>query len=353
MPTVVYSVGVVQSYTCNSSAYTVDVETANGWHFDVRNDDDESWIPVGTGTLTARYNYEPENWAFATNTTAVRYTPGVQWIWNTNSTTGTGYELAAWAGWQQTYNQVRVTQQQSALTQALAHADSMGRQELDLDLAEFLERIDAPDLGDEAVEQVMGRYDVAFAYAVNDRLDRLAEHRRQAEADRRAERLLVSLLSAEQKREWLEHKHVTERAPSGRRWRFYPIWSGGSTILNGESNVRRATLCVHYQEKIPNTDLMAGMLLALRNGDEHLVLAKANLHSGNFTPEEHTIRRLTREAIFQGATRDAMRRIGEQFREMADNVGRGLRLANDAAGNLVIADEAPDPIFVDDVEIAG
>lgn len=111
----------------------------------------------------------------------------------------------------------------------------------------------------------------------------------EGEANRRAELLLLSLLSHEQKEEWLAHRYVTEVAPSGRVWRLYPKWAGAACLMDG--NTRRATLCLHPLERVPDVDVMAAILVGLRNDQEEHYIKIAILHGGDWTQEEQAIRR--------------------------------------------------------------
>lgn len=135
------------------------------------------------------------------------------------------------------------------------------------------------------------------AYEVRVEADRaaarvLVEH---AEAQRKAEVLLVSILTAEQKREWLQYRRVTHVSPSGRTWRLFPQWAGGVTLMDDTGEVRRATLCVHTAARIPEADNMVGLLLSLRSGDEEHLISIANLSAGELTEDELRIRRERRE----------------------------------------------------------
>lgn len=134
------------------------------------------------------------------------------------------------------------------------------------------------------------------AYEVRVEAERARNRNRLAmlEAQRKAEVLLLSILSAEQKREWLEHKRVTHVSSSGRIWRLFPQWAGGVTLMNGD--VRRATLCLHTAERIPEADNIVGLLLSLRHGDEDHLISIANLSAGELTEDELQIRRERRKA---------------------------------------------------------
>lgn len=115
------------------------------------------------------------------------------------------------------------------------------------------------------------------------------------EAQRKAELLLVSILNAEQKREWLEYKRVTHVSASGRKWRLFPKWAGGVSLMDDTGEVRRATLCLHTAEWVPEADNMAGLLLSLRHGDEDHLISIANLSAGEWHEDELQIRRERRD----------------------------------------------------------
>lgn len=115
----------------------------------------------------------------------------------------------------------------------------------------------------------------------------MREEERQA-AEARAQALLHSLLTAAQKREWLEHRRLTVAAPSGRVYRLLPGWSGNVCIMEGD--VRRATLCVHPRVRVPDSDCIAAQLLTIMHDEERL-LQLAILHGGEFTADELEIRR--------------------------------------------------------------
>ena len=120
---------------------------------------------------------------------------------------------------------------------------------------------------------------------------RLREEERklaQEAANRKAELLLISLLTHEQKEEWMAHRRVTEVAPSGRVWRLFPNWSGAATLMEGE--VRRATLCIHPRERVPEADVIAAIITLLRSNEERHLIEIAVLHNGKWTPEEEEMR---------------------------------------------------------------
>lgn len=121
--------------------------------------------------------------------------------------------------------------------------------------------------------------------------DRARQEREAAEATatERAELLLLSVLTAAQRDEWAEHRRVTETAASGRVWRFLPIRSGGVQLLDDHGRAR-AGLCVHPGEPVPIADQIAGLLLAVRCGDEDHLIRLANITGGRWNADEHRIR---------------------------------------------------------------
>lgn len=131
------------------------------------------------------------------------------------------------------------------------------------------------------------------AYEVRIEADRVRVRNEEmmAEAQRRAEVLLISILTAEQKREWLEHKRVTHVAESGRIWRLFPTWAGGVCLMNEAGTERRATMCIHTSQRIPEADNMVALLLTLRHGEEERLIAIGNVHGGDLNEDELQIRR--------------------------------------------------------------
>lgn len=115
------------------------------------------------------------------------------------------------------------------------------------------------------------------------------EKERWEAAEAKAERLLVSLLDAEGKREWLEHRRVSVTAPSGRQYRLFPTWAGGVALM-GEGDARVATLCVHPRERVPGCDVIVGNMLAIQHSEEH-VLKIAIIHDGALPADAMEIRR--------------------------------------------------------------
>jgi hypothetical protein len=115
---------------------------------------------------------------------------------------------------------------------------------------------------------------------------------RQAAADQVAEQFLAGLLDDEQRAEWDSAHRVTHVGADGRVWRLFR--DGGVALMGAERS--RARLCVHPAQRLPNADRVAALLMALRYGDEHMVIAKANLVDGCFTAREQEIRTEVRAA---------------------------------------------------------
>jgi hypothetical protein len=257
-----------------------------------------TWLPVtaGTGSGDAldalRFAYEGFRVSANATTASTTYTGGQDWVWGAQSAL-TGQQ---WQRLNDKYEAVRITRAQRDLQRANGIAMAWGNQLRPFNEDWFAANLDDP-LDEHAMQVVLATYARTYAAAERNQLERLEREARREEAQRRAEMLLQSLLSVEQKREWLEHRYVTEQAPSGRWWRFYPIVSGGSVLLNEDRTARRATLCVHPRGEMPPVDIIVALLLTLRSGNEIEMLGRANVHSGFLNPEEQEIARLGHEII--------------------------------------------------------
>lgn len=111
--------------------------------------------------------------------------------------------------------------------------------------------------------------------------------RRLEEAEAKASALLLSILTVRQRREYRRYGRVTVKAPSGRIFRVQRGVVGNISIMEGD--LRRATLCVHPGGNIPVDDVVAGQILAIMHCEEE-VIAKANLHGGDWSESELEIR---------------------------------------------------------------
>lgn len=107
--------------------------------------------------------------------------------------------------------------------------------------------------------------------------ERRAEQVREADARQlereaaqaRAEELLLSLLSDEQRATYREHGWFEVRGSSGRRWRVRNRGQSGNVDLMPEiGDVREATFCAHPAERLPDADAHVAQMLALVTDDE-------------------------------------------------------------------------------------
>lgn len=285
------------------------------WHNWVQiANEDNGWVTLGTASnqTTFTYNKMDEIWARwnvqwttnATNITTEKYRYDFQRDWWYNSTGTTLYNDVVWgrqnARYELTLEEKRERAIRAQVDAARATTHTHGPEEYPLDAYLMLAFADLEyagytDLTDEEIRRIEDGWQRGceehierLRQAELRRMEREQREREQAEANRKAELLLLSVLTHEQKKEWMSHRRVTEVAPSGRVWRLFPEWSGGATIMEGEA--RRATLCIHPRERVPEADNMAALIMALRSGDEDHLIQIAILHGGHFTEEEKQIR---------------------------------------------------------------
>lgn len=122
--------------------------------------------------------------------------------------------------------------------------------------------------------------------------DQVAEMRAQERAQRdvdqagareAAERLLLSLLSEEQRAQYVERDSIDVVGSSGQRWRIHQGTSGNVEALTEDGRMI-LRVCAHprlwdakNEGYLPTADVMTAQLLALR-ADDKAFLAKANIH---------------------------------------------------------------------------
>lgn len=257
-----------------------------------------------------------------------------EWVWNTTYTTATniitvdndwaftqtGYAYIqfndrSWYRWNEQHEETLAQKRERTMQRVVQAARSTARYHASK-FEDYLFSI-RPN-GEQFSEDELRLIEDAFQRGSEERVEderqkaqaRLAAEERvrlQAEANRRAELLLRSLLTHQQKQEWMSHRRVTEVAPSGRVWRLFPLWSGSATIMDGET--RRATLCVHPRERVPDVDNVAALLMALRSGDEDHLIQIAILHGGHWTAEEEVIRRAHRQGPPEHGVRVVLGRV--------------------------------------------
>jgi hypothetical protein len=113
---------------------------------------------------------------------------------------------------------------------------------------------------------ILHRYERRMVYRAE-----VAARRRVADAEkakRRAERLLVSVLTREQRRERREHGYFTEIV-SGHRYRFYRGTHGNVHRVNDAGETER-TYCIQ-PDGVPEGDAHAAQLLLLRTDAERFM----------------------------------------------------------------------------------
>lgn len=235
--------------------------------------DQADWY-VGN-TITVQYTY-------ATNNTVTPMTQRWDNFWQISTTSAyTTAGTVTWDLWNNQYEETKVEREERQRQHARYLADQ--GQHIPVALRRLL-----TDDELRAWEDVRQR-------RAEERLERERQAAMRAEereaAEGRAQALLHSILTAAQKREWLEHKRLTVTAPSGRVYRLLPGWSGNVCIMDGD--VRRATLCVHPRERVPDSDCIAAQVLTILHDEERL-LQLAILHGGEFSEDELEIRRRRR-----------------------------------------------------------
>lgn len=95
---------------------------------------------------------------------------------------------------------------------------------------------------------------------------------KQKAASQRAEDLLLMILPAKQKQQYLE-KGYFDTEIGDKIYRINKGWSGNVKLIEKEKTV--ASFCIHPEEYLPHADNMLAQYLMLRT-DEHKFLAKAN-----------------------------------------------------------------------------
>lgn len=264
-----------------------------------------NYFNVGTGagtsiTLTNNNATWADDWVWNTTYTSASFEITYNDAWAFKQTAAYNYikfDERSWYNWNEKY-ELTVAEKRERLMQRVVQAARSTARHHGSKFEDYLFTIrrDGEKFNDDELRLIEDAFQRGSEERVEDERQRAqarlaAEERARlaAEANRRAEMLLRSLLTHEQKQEWMSHRRVTEVAPSGRVWRLFPLWSGSATIMDGET--RRATLCVHPRERVPDVDNVAALLMALRSGDEDHLIQIAILHGGHWTAEEEAIRR--------------------------------------------------------------
>lgn len=101
--------------------------------------------------------------------------------------------------------------------------------------------------------------------------ERLEREEQRRVASEKAERLLVSALSEQQRREYLEHGHFHVRSPAGRLYRITKGWSGNVKLVPHEQAERGEfieSLCIHPKMWVPNCDNMLAQKLMIEAAED-------------------------------------------------------------------------------------
>jgi hypothetical protein len=96
---------------------------------------------------------------------------------------------------------------------------------------------------------------------------RAEEDRKQREADKRAEELLVKNLDKEQRKQFEKEGKFKVVLHDGKFFEIYKGWSGNVRELSKDGKPI-ARLCIHPQERVPLADLMLAQKLMLETNRE-------------------------------------------------------------------------------------
>lgn len=238
-----------------------------------------------TTTATFYNNYIANTWA-AWNEIGTNSTGSIRYVNDTSS----GYYVPSWEKWNVDYEETAEQKRERA------ERERVRREQAVLENARRYARAGAALTDAQKAlltDDELRNWEDVIQRLAEEKLERERAAARQKEewaaAEAKAERLLISLLDAEGKREWLEYRRVSVTAPSGRQYRLFPLWAGGVALM-GEGDARVATLCVHPRERIPDCDVIVGNMMAIQHSEEH-VLKIAILHGGEWPAEVLDIRR--------------------------------------------------------------
>lgn len=105
----------------------------------------------------------------------------------------------------------------------------------------------------------------------------LEAERKRAEAEARAEQLLIENLSLVQRLEYAQTRSFVVDGHAGRRFRIRHGRSGNVDLVGPDGRISER-LCAHPNEMVPNADTMLAQKLML-DSDEALFLRVANRHA--------------------------------------------------------------------------
>lgn len=103
------------------------------------------------------------------------------------------------------------------------------------------------------------------------------ERRIAAEAEKRAEELLLAILTEEQRRTYRAHRYVVVEGRSGRRYRVRRCRVGNVDVVDRRGMIE-SRLCCHPAVWCPDQDTMAAQLLHIQHNEDDFV-RRANYHA--------------------------------------------------------------------------
>lgn len=112
------------------------------------------------------------------------------------------------------------------------------------------------------------------------------------EAETRAEALLLSFLSEQQRGDYRNNQHIVVIGSAGGRYRIRPGLVGNIDWLDGNGAVGGSLCCHPRSEALPHPDIMLAQMLALIT-DEEAFVRLANRYNGAV----HPIRARARAAV--------------------------------------------------------
>lgn len=200
----------------------------------------DAWVTLGTAVTTAANTMTRTYQAWAQTMTSTGYNT-MTIDWPTYSYTDQAY----WGGWNQQY-----TETVEAREARIAHEEEMRRRQ--------------------AIVQREHRARIA------------AEEAEREKAEITARELLLAHLSAQQKRDLLEHGWFEVIGSVGRRWRIRTRsgYSGNIDLMPEVGEVRLASYCAHAYDQLPLHDHYLIQKIVLE-ADEESFIAIANVSYAN------------------------------------------------------------------------
>lgn len=212
-------------------------------------------------------------------------TDGRVWtIWNTN-TSATTASTDVWSSWNQTAN-ITVTSNTASTNNVWAlWTNGTGSATSNVTITTDTRVWQAWQKPSPEVMRRMPQRDRQYYERLERERD---EYRRRAEeaekarklAEEKAERLLLSVLSPEQRDEYIKHGRFHVRTAGGRLYRINKGRHGNMELLERDSDgelIIAENLCVHVRPNCPNQDNMVAQKLMIESGMEEELRRVANI----------------------------------------------------------------------------